>query len=252
MENFIIAIPSYNRPERQITLEYLEILNIPKDRIFTFVQTADDYEAYQKYAGMSNIILARANTVTEARNNILRHFDCNILMLDDDIRRISIIKKGKLAPVESREMFARIINNCFDHTKRNGGKIFGIYPVYNEYFMSPTISTKVTVNTVIGFAEGFDMKFDERYKTKEDIELCSRILRNGGRVFRHNYIAVDAKHRTNSGGCYKTWHSDENEKVVKRLCITYPEILAPQSKNAQEVRVIIKDTKIPLRRKNEN
>lgn len=248
MENFVIAIPSYKRPESQATVEYISGMGVPKERIYIFTQTQDDYEAYQKYAGVSQIVYAEAKSVTEARNNILCNLDGNILMMDDDIRRISIMKAGNLEPITEREMFAKIINECFEKTKKARAEIFGVYPVYNEYFMSPTISTKVTVNTVMGFAEGFDKKFDEQYTTKEDIELCSRILHNGGKVLRFNYLAVDAKHRTNAGGCYDVWHSDENRKTVKRLCVAYPEILAPQAKKPEEVRVIAKDVKIPIRR----
>lgn len=245
MEQFVVAIPSYQRAGKQSTAEYMHKIGLPKDSVYIFVQTEQDYEAYKKHEEIANVVYASADSVPKARNNILRHFDCNILMMDDDVRRISIMRK-KLEPINSREQFANIFNKCFAHTAKNGSGVFGIYPVYNEFFMSPTISTKVTVNTVVGFTKGFKLMFDERYTAKEDIELCARILHNGGRVCRHNYLAVDAKHRTNSGGCYEAWHSDENKKAVKRLCMSYPEILAPQSKNEKEVRVIIKDKKIQL------
>lgn len=244
MENFVIAIPSYQRADKQDTIKYLSRLGVPKDKIYIFVQTQNDYETYQKYAGAANIVCVKANTVSEARNNILRHFDCNILMLDDDIRRLGTLKNGALIPTNDRAIFAENINRCFEYTKANKGKLFGVYPVYNDYFMSATISTKTSVNTVMGFVGKFDMEFDEGFVAKEDLELCGRILHRGGRVFRYNHIAVDAKHRTNDGGCKENWHNGENEKAARRLCIMYPEIYARQ-KNPQEVRMAIKDVKKP-------
>lgn len=239
---FNIAIPSYHRSGKQDTLTYLTTLGVPKDRIFIFVQDKDDYSAYQQYKDQCNIVFAEADCVTKARNNILNTLSTNLVMMDDDIRRISVLKDKHLVPLEDKASFDKIFDDCFKHTKDNKGKMFGIYPVYNDYFMSQTVSTRVTVNTVLGFTENFGLRFDERYKAKEDIELCARILKAGGNVFRYNYLTVDAKHRTNDGGCHKEWHSGENEKAVKMLCLSYPTILKP--KKADEVRVIIKDKKI--------
>lgn len=252
MENFIMAIPSYKRAERQITLEYLSGLGIPKERIYIFVQTAKDREAYKKYEDRANIVLAAANGVATARNNILRHFagTANILMFDDDISSIGKLRNDKIVPIDTREEFAKLLNKCFNMAQKRKTPLFGLYPVHNAFFMSQSISTAVTVNTVIGFVRGHGLLFDETYKTKEDIELCARILNAGGEVLRYNFLAPNAKHRTNAGGCYDIWHSDENLKTVQRLAEAYPAILAPQTKKPHEVRVLLKDTnKIDLKKR---
>lgn len=44
MENFIVAIPSYQRADKQETLEYFASLGVPKERIYIFVQTTADRE----------------------------------------------------------------------------------------------------------------------------------------------------------------------------------------------------------------
>jgi len=256
MESFIVAIPSYQRAEKQATVDYLSGLGIPKERIYIFVQTAKDRTEYGKYSDRANVVLAAADGIAKARNNILRHFAGakNILMMDDDISRVSRMRKGKLVGIDTREEFAETFNRCFGMTQRRGGPLFGIYPVHNAFFMSQSISTAVTVNTVIGFLRGERLEFDESYKAKEDLELCARVLDGGRPVMRYNFLAMNAKHRTNAGGCHDAWHSDENRIAVERLCAAYPEIFAPHAKKADEVRVILKDEgKIDLakRRKGE-
>ncbi len=255
MENFIMAIPSYRRSDKQITVDYLSKLGIPKERIYIFVQTAKDKEEYKRHEHKATVVLAAANGVATARNNILRHFagTANILMMDDDISTISKLRNDKLIAIETRDEFAKLFNKCFAMAQKRKTPLFGIYPVHNAFFMSQSISTAVTVNTVIGFVRGYEMLFDESYKTKEDIELCARILDGGGEVLRYNFLAPNAKHRTNAGGCFETWHSNENVKTVERLCRKYPKILAPQCNKPHEVRVLLKDgNKIDLRKEKQN
>ncbi len=252
MENFVMAIPSYRRAEKQITLDYLSGLGIPKERIYIFVQTANDREAYKKHEDRANIILTPANGVAAARNNALRYFSgaTNILMFDDDVSSIGKLRGNKLVPIDTREEFAELLNKCFNMAQKRKASLFGIYPVHNAFFMSPSISTTVTVNTVIGFTKGHELLFDESYKTKEDIEMCARVLEGGGEVLRYNFLAPNAKHRTNAGGCYEIWHSDENLKTVERLSKAYPNILAPQKNKPHEARVLLRDNnRIDLRKK---
>lgn len=243
MENFIVAIPSFQRADKQETLEYFSNLGVPKERIYIFVQTATDREQYRRYEKQANIILAAADRVAKARNNILQHFggSANILMLDDDISTISILRGGKLVQLETREELASNINRCFSLAKKRNAELFGLYPVYNAFFMSHTISLKATVNTAIGFVKGSNLRFDESYQTKEDIELCARILSAGGKVMRYNFLTIKPRHRTNAGGCHEVWKSGVNKESAERLCKEYPEILVPHSTRADEVRLTLKD-----------
>lgn len=248
MEKYIIAIPSYQRAEKQITLDYLHRLGIPRELIYIFVQTAADQAAYSQHEGRATIVYAAANSIAAARNNILKYFAGvkNIVMMDDDISAISKLNGNKLVPIENRAELADTLNRCFGVALSHNSPLFGLYPVHNAFFMSKTISTAVTVNTVLGFAKGHSIRFDESYKAKEDIELCGRIINSGGKVVRINFLAPNAKHRTNSGGCHDTWASSANRAAVERLCKAYPKIFAPHSTKPDEVRVIHKDLKINL------
>lgn len=246
MEKYVYAIPSYNRVDKQTTLNYLSKMGVPKELIFIFVQTEEDKQKYQLHKDRANIIMVPANRGVEARNNILNTLtDKNVLMLDDDIRQILISKNGKLVVLQKRADLVYIFNSCFDVVQSVGAKVFGVYPIANAFFMSDDISTKVAVNTVFGFLKGFPVRFDETFDTKEDAEICGRILRHGGRVARFNNIAVNADHRKDKNGYFDKWHHDENVRSVKKLCARYPDIFAEQKGKPWEVRVRLKDEKFP-------
>lgn len=205
MEKFIIAIPSYQRAETQGTLKYLSDMGVEKDRVFIFVQTEQDYEKYQRYVDKCGVIYAKADGIAKARNNILRHFKGvhDIFMLDDDVNYIGQLKGDTIKPISDKETFDRTIGKCFEQARRAAAPLWGVYPVNNAFFMQRSISTKVTVNTAVGFPKGQILTFNETFSAKEDIELCARVLNNGKPILRYNFLSVNAKHRTNAGGCFE-------------------------------------------------
>lgn len=236
------AIPSYLRSDKQETVDYLRSVGIPKERIYVFVQTEDDYSKYKAAHGdKCEIIYREADSVPKARNNILRFFkkEKNILMMDDDVSRFETgSKESRLEELESPDT---VIASLFDITKRLHGQIFGLYPVDNNFFMKDSVCMKKPVNTVIGFPKGFPLLFDESYIAKEDIELCGRIMDMGGSIVRFNNITFKARHRTNDGGCKDVWKSGVNAMYAKQLTMTYPDIYAVKGNNRQEIRTIVAD-----------
>lgn len=248
MQEFVIAIPSYKRADNQRTLKYLSEIGVPKDRIYIFVQTKEDREAYRKYEDKCNIMFAKADGGAAARNNILNGLvdKYNVIMLDDDVRKIGILDGKDIRPIETAAELDAVFSKCFNQAKKIGTKMFGVYPVYNAFFMSRTISTRVAVNTVFGFAKGFGLRYDENYDTKEDAALCGQLLSLRGKILRFNFLAVDADHRKNKNGYIDKWHQEENIRCVKQLCFNYPQIFTPQNGAPWEVRLLIKDEKINL------
>lgn len=244
----IYAIPSYKRAEKQETLDFLLRMGVPKESIYIFVQTEDDHQSYlNRYSGVCNVIYRPAGGVATARNNIL-DFVVNkddVLMMDDDVSNIAFGAKGqKFVEVKPGEQFQKVVEHMFAVNRQLHGYMFGMYPVWNEFFMSNDISTRVTVNTVLGFPKGFPLRFRDDYRAKEDIELCGRILSSGGRVVRFNNIAYKAKHRTNDGGACETWASDANAKVAEELELMYPDVFSVKTNNPNEVRVVMRDVKM--------
>lgn len=247
--DFIYVIPSYNRVNRQITVNYLNGMGIPKERIYVFVQTEDDEKSYTDVIGdKANIILRDAKRGIEARNNILDTLvaEHNLLMLDDDIRVIGVLNGEKIEKITTAEKMDETFTYCFEMCEKTKVGVFGVYPIYNEYFMERTISTQSPINTIFGFMKGFPHRYNYDYDTKEDAEICARILYSKGNILRFNYIAVDADHRKDKNGYIDEWHQEENIRCVKKLLKDFPTIYKMQKDKPWEVRTIIKDRKIIL------
>lgn len=248
-DNFLYVIPSYNRATKQVTVKYLEGIGIKKDRIAVFVQTESDRKEYEETIGeKAQIYFRKANRVAEARNNVLSTLadECNLIMLDDDVKAIGELKQEAIVKIDSGERMDELFTKCFNVCKKTKTALFGVYPVYNPFFMERTISTKSPINTVFGFTKGFKNKYDERYDTKEDAALCAKILSSGGSILRFNFLAVDADHRKTKDGYIDDWHQEENVRCVKNLVLEFPEVYKAQKNKPWEVRTIIKDKKIKL------
>lgn len=246
MHEFVYAIPSYKRAERQLTVNYLGKAGVKKQQIKVFVQTKEDEEAYAKTIGSeAEIIYKKAERCVEARNNILNELidKTNVVMLDDDISALGIMNDEKIQKIESGETLNELFQKMFEFCKKGKVFIFGVYPVYNAFFMSQTISTKAPINTVFGFTKGFKGRFDESYDTKEDAAFCAKILSIGRSILRFNFMAVDADHRKTKSGYIDEWHQEENIRCVKHLVSEFPNIYAIQKNKPWEVRTIIKDQK---------
>ena len=242
----IYGIPSYKRAEKQETLDFLLRMGVNPEQIYIIVQTNDDYKEYKnRYGSVCNVVYEPADGVSAARNNVLNLLidKDDLLMMDDDVSSFAVGSKGKKFVEIQAAQFESVVKRMFDINAQLHGRMFGMYPVWNEFFMSNDISTKVTVNTVLGFPKGFPLRFNEKYKAKEDIELCGRILSSGGRVVRFNNIAYKAKHRTNPGGAYDAWHSDINKRLSSELELIYPDVFSVKSNNPNEVRLVKRDEK---------
>lgn len=237
---FYFGIPSYKRSNEQLTLKYLHNLGYNKEQIFISTQTEEDFNLYKnKYNNLANIIFKAGNCVGDNRNNILRNLPkgSKIVMLDDDIKALQVLKENKLQDINSKEELDKFINNAFDFCRVNNARIWGIYPVNNSYFMRKTIDKK---NLLIGCVLGLinDIEFNRDFRTKEDYELCCREISNGYNCIRFNHISANAKHKTNSGGCKDDWKFDINKRCADMLLQKYPNLVKRNSKKLDEVRYV--------------
>lgn len=235
MRKYKFGIPSYKRGAKQRTLQMLIDYGYEKEDIVISTQTEEDYREYsEKYGEFCEVIFTPGDSVTKNRNSILRHFGRGewVVMLDDDISGFYKLNSGKLERINSIEELDSMVVDFFEFAKAHNALIWGLYPVKNQFFMKNTIDTSNIVNTCLGIIN--EVRFDESFIAKEDIELCCRVISAGLNVIRFNFICYDAKHR-NKGGCYDVWNSDENEKVSERLVFLYPNLLKINRRRRGEV-----------------
>lgn len=218
MSNVVFAIPSYKRSDKQLTLEYLESMDIPKQIIYIATQTEEDYELYKReYGNRANIIYGKGNCVSDNRNNLLNEFEDNqkIVMLDDDLSYIGKLENNKLIPIDKKELM-NFIENAFDYCKANNALIWTGYPVENAYFMSNKIDKKqFGVGCIMGIINS-EYRFNPEYRIKEDFEICLRTIKAGYNCIRFNFIHAKGKHKS-KGGCMEFWDKDKEctDKILK-------------------------------------
>ena len=75
-QDYIIAIPTYNRPNIIInkTLKLLKEYNIPNDKIIIFVKDQEQMNLYKDIILNYNLVLTGASGIMETRNTIQSFF----------------------------------------------------------------------------------------------------------------------------------------------------------------------------------
>lgn len=226
--DFYVGIASYKRPEASRTLDYLDSLGFPKERRILSVQTEEDRDAYTR-SGLSErvgtFLYREASTAAGNRNTILLNVPegTNVVFMDDDIKQVVMEDLG-LVPLDTLEKFERMCKLGFATAQKNRTICFGLYPVANAYFMRGGYKkAAICVGTLIGMVATPGITFCEELQTKEDYELCCRIIRKYGACIRLDRFACDALHYS-KGGCEDAWKDksgvpspQERLAAIKRL-----------------------------------
>lgn len=233
-DDIIFAIPTYNRPERQKTVEYL--LAEGAKHVVLFVQNR--YEEYEEKYRQVEIIRTKATSIAENRNAILDACQGKkVVMMDDDIRRVdrydpSVDKWERPAPP-----FLPFVEHCFEDAEQEGAEIWGLYPIHLRLYVKTRPekqSLTLLIGTVMGMFAG-TRRFDEQFRVDEDFDYCARVLLDGKKSIRWNKWAADAEHRT-KGGCFQDW-SDEKQ-YARLLAQKYPQLISFAEDKSSHIRVI--------------
>ena len=238
--DFYVGIASYKRPEASRTLDYLDSLGFPKERRILSVQTEEDRDAYTR-SGLSErvgtFLYREASTAAGNRNTILLNVPegTNVVFMDDDIKQVVMEDLG-LVPLDTLEKFERMCKLGFATAQKNRTICFGLYPVANAYFMRGGYKkAAICVGTLIGMVATPGITFCEELQTKEDYELCCRIIRKYGACIRLDRFACDALHYS-KGGCEDAWKDKSGViRVAELLVAKYPDILKLNPKRPGEV-----------------
>lgn len=245
MLDFWVGIASYKRPEGQRTLAYLEKIKFPKDRIILSVQNQEDEKAY-KSAGIASrvgrFVFKMANSAGANRNTILDVLKPgeNIVLLDDDLDSIDILEQREtpvLRALNTTSEFRQMVERGFTLASIHKTICWGVYPVHNSFFMKNDYSRRTIFTTQVMGLAASDMRFNAALQTKEDFELCCRIIRKYGSCVRLNNYTI--KERKMHGGCEAAWKDKEAARLVaEALCAKYPDILRLNSRRPGEVLMV--------------
>jgi len=228
----IIAIPSKNRAGRCTTQKVL-----PSATFFVPKSEVHQYKTfYKNVIGIPNDVQG----ITSTRNWILKN--CNerrVVMLDDDLKGAGYVKRFsnnvKMNKIKNSQFWESEFEKFFDIAEQLDYKIWGVKTESSsksEYPYKPIIFKTYALGSVMGIINDGEYYFNEKYKVKEDYELCLRHIRDKGGLLGIRYLYWENEHWTTEGGC-KDYRTIEIERdCIKRLIKEYPGmVLSAKRKN---------------------
>jgi len=221
---YVVAIPSYNRPNEIIkkTLKTLADGGVDMERIFIFVANEEQAALYNP-TGYKIIIGVIG--IANQRVFISNYFPVGqyIISLDDDVEELQILQESKLVKLTDLHTF---FTSSYETLMREKLYIWGIYPVRNAFFMKSGAMTK-SLKFLLGVCYGYiNRNLKELYPTaegKEDIEQSILYYMKDGGVIRFNHVAVKTKFNA-VGGLGKDRY-EMNEKASQLLKERYPDMV---------------------------
>ena len=259
-KNYVIAIPSYNRSDsiQTKTLTVLQQNNIEPSLIHIFVANKEQYDIYLQaipkhlYGTLVIGILGLKNQ----RNYINDYYTegTHIVELDDDITSIvQLIVKDKskgssksskgskssksrktmkstkpikfIKPIINLDAF---IKHAFKICTENGSFLWGVYPIANAHFMTPTVTKDLRF--IVGPMWGVINRHIKALKlTVDEKENTERTLQHwtiDGIVVRFNNVSIVTRYYKNKGGMQNEGKDRKLEamKSAQYLHKKYPEL----------------------------
>lgn len=229
LKDYVIAIPSYKRANtlNTRTLKLLQEYNIEETRIYIFVADQEEKEIYEKTIDKYyNQIIVGEVGIKNIRNFMPNYFDegQHIVYMDDDLYRIEecvnddLLEDKKNNKLQRLSLLHYFIENAFKTIENNQFGCWGVYPVYNPYFMKPTNEninkyTTTKLSYIIGFLTGCINHRDCEIRTiddKEDYEKSIKYYLKYDGLVRYNNITVYTK-------CYKEPGGMQVERTKERI-----------------------------------
>ena len=213
--NYEIAIPSYNRPEliQEKTLALLHRLNIPHEKITVFVADENEKRIYQN--SHSKIVVGKLGLCNQ-RNFIRKYYPegTKIIWMDDDVQDLKFINADK--KILSVTNLDQVVEIGFKNCIKAGTKLWGIYPLINNMFMSHTITQdlRYIAGPFYGTINDQRSTLDGTLPVKEDFERTLEYYSEFGAVVRLNYVGILTKYYNNTGGLGHV----RTEELVKKCC----------------------------------
>jgi hypothetical protein len=226
--DYIIVIPSYNRPHalKTHTLRVLEEGLIPIEIIHIFVADVTEYEIYKKVLGNDYKIIIGVPGLRNQRNYISAYFplQTKIVSIDDDIQDF-YIKHNITGKLEIINDLNDIFKTGFITCNMNKSNLFGFYPCLNNLFMKNNVTTDLRF--IVGSCYGYiNTRTIITVLQKQDYENTLLHYLRDHVVVRFNYISMKTKYYKMKGGLQSFQDRMEQQNIsVNYLLTSYPEYI---------------------------
>ncbi len=230
MDNYVVAIPTYNRTNEVIhkTLKTLKEGNVDSSRIHLFVANREQFTLYDSTVPkeLYHKIIIGKKGIANQRNVIANYFEEGryVVSMDDDVEEFQVLKNEKLVKLKNVDLFFK---KAYELLRKEKLFIWGIYPVRNAFFMYDNITTDLRF--IIGVTFGFITRHNKKLRpsikaeTKEDYEQTVLYYKMDGGVMRFNNITTKTKF--NAPGGLGTDRFERNKNAAEYLTKQYPDMI---------------------------
>jgi hypothetical protein len=235
----LIAIPSKSRAGKTSTDKILP-------NIGTFYVPESEKHQYgyiKNVVGVPNEI----SGITKTRNWILKNTSYKwVVFLDDDANNVGYTELGKTQAkqikINDEGFWAEEFLKAFDLTEQFGYKMWGVKTesaLRSVYPYKPILTKTYLTASCMGIVNDGEFYFDERFKVKEDYEICLRHIVKYGGILGIRYIHWQNEHWTTDGGC-KDYRTVAMEKdAIKKLAQMYPGMIRSAKRKANKFTIAL-------------
>ncbi len=180
--------------------------------------------------------------ITATRNWILKNTDEKwVVFLDDDAKNVGYTqlkeRKSFKIDIRSEKFWNDEFVKLFDLTEQLNYKIWGVKTEAaprSVYPYKPFLLKSYVTASCMGIINDGEYYFDERYKVKEDYEICLRHIRDKGGILAARYLHWENDHWEQDGGCkdYRTVEIEKN--CIKMLIKDFPGMVKSVSRKANK------------------
>lgn len=231
---WVICIPSYKRPVgcRDKTLTMLKTNRIPKSSIYVFVANKKEKEEYADTIPTTfyNEIVIGVKGLVAQRAFITKYFPENkeIVFFDDDVTQVD----RSLSPRFKAKSLSTFFTEAFRDCKEKHAYLWGVYPVFNPFFRTPTQEQTTSLKFIAGPCYGIinrvrtkavQLTLTRKTDQKEDVERTIKYFIHDGIVIRYNKIGVKT-HYYSADSAYGTFTTRKKtmKEAAHRLKKAYP------------------------------
>jgi hypothetical protein len=142
-----------------------------------------------------------------------------IVSLDDDILSLDKLSGSGNELIKVKNIDS-LFKQCFTIAYKNGSRLWGVYPVYNAFFMKSkthpkgvTHDLRFIVGTIFGKINDHSimLTIDE----KDDFEQTLMYYKKDNSITRFNYITIKTKYYSTKGGL-NTSVNDRTKRLAER------------------------------------
>jgi len=221
--NYTLIIPSHRRSFLLFnkTWSLLQRTGVILKDVIIWVNDDQDFEIYSTLFPPEQIRKG-GSSISEKRNLIQEAFplDSNIVMIDDDIDEIYVLKENSKKVV--LKDFNKLVEMGFSYCEKENCSLWGVYPIDSPLCMKPFVRKNLSyiVAALFGMV---NKRIPVEFNYAEDFERSIKFYLLEGKVIRLEFVGLLTKYYTTPGGIQTTRTETSNYNSKKSLVDKYPD-----------------------------